>query len=54
MALICILLIIKIVLKSAINANSKIQMCAISKLLYKNCLFLDILTLKCIGLIDEE
>ena len=54
MAHICILLVIKIVLKSAKIDYSKIQMCAILKLLDKNGSFLDILTLKCIGLIDQE
>ena len=54
MAHICILQIIQTVLKSAINDHSKIQMFAIPKLLDKNRSFLDVLTLKCIGLIDQE
>ena len=54
MAHICILLVIKIVLKSTKIDYSKIQMCAISKLLDKNGSFLDILTLKCMRLIDQE
>ena len=54
MAHIYILLTIQIVVKSAIFDYSKIQMCAISKLLNKNCSFLDMLTMKCIGLIDHE
>ena len=49
-----ILLIIKLVLKSAIIDYSKIQMCAISKLLDEYRSFLNILTLKCIGSIDQE
>ena len=54
MAHICILQIIQIVLKSAINDHSKIQMFAIPKLLDENRSYLDVLTLKCIGLIDQE
>ena len=54
MAHICILLFIQIVVKSAIIDYSKIQMYAISKLLDKNGSFLNMLTLKCMELIDQE
>ena len=47
MAYICILLNIKIVLKSAKIDYSKIKMSAISKLLDKNGSFFDMLPLKC-------
>ena len=53
MADICILLNIKIVLKTAKIDYSKIQMSAISKLLNQNCSFLNMLPLKCIWLIDQ-
>ena len=50
MADICILLTIKIliILKTVKIDYSKIQMSAISKLLDKNCSFLNMLPLKCI------
>ena len=54
MAHICILLFIQIVVKSAIIDYWKIQMYAISKLLDKNGSFLNMLTLKCMELIDQE
>ena len=54
MAHICILLFIQIVVKSAIIDYSKIQMYAISKLLDKNGSFLNMLTLRCMELIDQE
>ena len=54
MAHICILLTIQTVIKSAIIDYLKIQMGAISKLLDKNRLFLNMLTLKCMELIDQE
>ena len=54
MAHIYILLTIQIVVKSGIFDYSKIQMCAISKLLDENSSFLNMLTLKFMELIDQE